>query len=69
MIEAPDPQYPYHEKKPLWVDAGSSNSDEISTSIRLPGPLPEDAFIYWFFVNNWNAFIQVAAMDANLEFS
>lgn len=69
VIEPPDPLYPYQEGKALWVDGGSSKSTPISTSIRLPERLPEGAFIYWFFVNNWNAFIHVAAMDARLEFS
>jgi hypothetical protein len=68
VIEPPDPNYPYQERKPLWVDAGSSPSNQISTSIRLPEPLPEGAFIHWFFANNWNAFIHVAAKNARLEF-
>ena len=68
VIEPPDPNYSYQEGKPLWVDAGSSPYTQISTSIRLPEPLPEGAFIHWFFVNNWNAFIQVAAKNARLEF-
>ena len=69
VIDAPDSRYPYHERKALRVDAGSSNSGQISTSVRLPAPLPEHSFSHWFFVNNWNAFIHVAAMDARLEFS
>lgn len=68
VVEPPDPNYPYQEGKPLWVDAGSSLPTQTSTSIRLPEPLPEGAFIHWFFVNNWNAFIHVAAENARLEF-
>ena len=29
-------------------------------------PLLADAFTYWFFINNWNAFIHVAALGAKL---
>jgi hypothetical protein len=47
------------------VDAGSSNLRKSSLT-RLPEPLPEGAFTHWFFVNNWNAFIHVAAMDAQI---
>ena len=69
VIEPPDPHYPYYEKKPLWVDGGPWNSAPISTSIQLPSALPENSFVYSFFVNNWNSFIYVAAMAARLEFS
>ena len=52
----------------MWVDGGLWNSAPISTSIQLPSPLPENSLGYWFFVNNWNSFIYVAAMTAHLEF-
>jgi hypothetical protein len=36
--------------------------------VQRPGvTLPEGSFAYWFFVNNWNSFIHVAAMDAQFE--
>ena len=69
VIEPPDPRYDYHEKKPLWVGDSSHSFAPVSSSIQLPSPLPENAFSHWFFVNNWNSFIHVAAMDARLEFS
>jgi hypothetical protein len=65
VIEAPESTYPYYEGKSLCVDAGSSNLGKSSLT-RLPEPLPEGAFAHWFFVNNWNAFIHVAAMDAQI---
>ena len=68
VIEPPDPSYPYHDKETLWVDGGTWDSAPPSTSIQLPSPLPENSFVYWFFVNNWNSFIYVAAMAAHLEF-
>ena len=68
IIEPPDPSYPYDDKKPLWVDGGPLDSAPASSSIQLPSPLPENSFVYWFFVNNWNSFIYVAAMAARLEF-
>lgn len=68
VIEPPDPRYPYYDKKTLWVDGGPWNSASPSPSIQLPRPLPENSFVYWFFVNNWNSFIYVSAMAARLEF-
>ena len=67
VIEAPDATYPYHEEKALWVDAGSEETPRIATGIQLPEPLPKGAFTHWFFVNDWNAFIHVAAMDAHIS--
>ncbi|CAN5517968.1 hypothetical protein BH20ACI3_BH20ACI3_09210 [soil metagenome] len=65
VIEAPDATYPYHEEKALWVDAFSDKSNNVS-STHLPGALPEGAFSYLFFVNDWNSFIRVAALDAEI---
>lgn len=63
-IEPPNPRYDYHEEKPLWV-AGSEGQRHIS-STQLPSPLPEGAFTYWFFVHDWNSFIHIAALDAEI---
>ena len=68
VIEPPDSRYPYYDKKTLWVDGGPWNSAPPSTSIQLPSPLPENSFVYWFFVDNWNSFIYVGAMAARLEY-
>ncbi len=67
VMEAPDSKYPYQEEKPLWIGAGSVENSEAPSSTQLPKPLPEGAFVHWFFVNDWNAFIHVAAMDAHLN--
>lgn len=67
VIEAPDSSYPYHGAKALWVDAGAATSVPTTSPARLPVPLPEGAFGHWFFVNDWNAFIYVAATHAHLE--
>jgi hypothetical protein len=50
--------------EPYLVDGGSSELEEYVG--RLPKPLPAGAFTYWFFVNNWNAFIHVAAVSAEI---
>jgi hypothetical protein len=65
VIEPPNPAYDYHEEKALWVDAGSASDSHVS-STELPGRLPEGAFTYWFFVHDWNSYIHVAALDAEL---
>jgi hypothetical protein len=62
VIEPPD--HP-DTSEPWLVDGGSS---EVATSpSRLLRPLPTGAFTYWFFVNNWNSYIHIAALTANFE--
>ena len=65
VIEPPNAQYDYHEAKELWVEAGAG-TQSLASSTQLPGPLPEGAFTYWFFVHDWNSYIHVAALDAEL---
>jgi len=69
VIEPPDPRYPYYDKEALWVDGGPWNSAPPSTSnSAAESATRENAFVYWFFVNNWNSFIYIGAMAARLEF-
>ena len=65
VIEPPDATSTYHQGKALWVDAGSGRA--LRSSAELPGSLPKGAFVHWFFVNDWNAFIHVSAMDARIS--
>lgn len=67
VIEPPDAAYPYHHGKALWVDAGSGQDARRSPATELPDSLPKGAFVHWFFVNDWNAFIHVAAMNARIS--
>lgn len=49
----------------LWI-ADSGPISSIEPAVKLPA-IPAKAFAYYFFVNNWNAFIYVAAIDATFE--
>lgn len=62
VIEAPG----YLDTSKPWLVDGGSSEVETSPS-RPPGPLPTGAFTYWFFVNNWNSYIHIAALSANFE--
>jgi hypothetical protein len=64
VVEPPDPTYPFQNEKPLWVNGGSDGSQQVSAT-GLPA-VPEGGFTYWFFVNDWNSFIHVAAFDAHI---
>ncbi len=69
IIEPPDVSYPFGESKQLWVDAGSLGSASFKPSVKLPEPLPSGAFASWIFVQDWNSFMFVAAMDVSLEWN
>jgi hypothetical protein len=66
IIEAPDPSYPYCDRK-LTVSAGTREALKNAPQIRLPEPGSEEEFVHWFFVRQWNAFIYVSAADAKFE--
>lgn len=65
VIEAPDPRYSYINPPHLMVNAGPAT--DLKVSQQLPHSIPEEAFVHWFFVNEWNSFIHVAAMEARFE--
>ena len=65
VSEPPDPSYPFASPRPLWIDAGPLTDKLPERQPALP-PVPQGAFANWIFVRDWNAFIYVAAEDANL---
>ena len=64
VIEPPGPPNIAHAE-PSRVDGGSSELEQ--TAYPLPKPVPDGAFTYWFFVSNWNSFIHIAALTADIE--
>ncbi|MDB4967904.1 MAG: hypothetical protein JWN44_3593 [Myxococcales bacterium] len=59
---------PIHGQAPfvghLTIDGGSGHP---STSAAQLPPLRSGSFLYWLFVNEWNAFIRFAGRSAALE--
>ncbi len=66
VIEPPDPSYSYQDADGLWItsDGPLKGSDKFTKEKKLPSNLPENAFIYRFFISDWNAFIFFAAEQA-----
>jgi hypothetical protein len=62
VLDPPDPKYPFANPEPIWL------VDLCEPDLVIPGdrPLPPGAFAARFFVNQWNSFIHVAALDARL---
>lgn len=68
VLEPPDSRTTYQKAQGLWIaDSGPVDSAKLRT--KLPEPLPEGAFAHNFFINEWNAFIIIAALDAQFEWS
>ncbi len=67
VTEPPAPNYPYEDSKGIEItDEGSVTPESIDMAYvsRLPQNLPDEAFLHFFFVDEWNAFIFIAATDA-----
>ena len=54
------------EPKPLRISSGSG---QPSTSPVMLPSIPDGCFLHWFFVNEWNGFIRVAARSAEFRWS
>lgn len=63
VIEAPDPKYPFMDSE-LSID-GCDMSKNLSS--ELLKSLPSNSFIRSLWVNEWNAFIHIAATSAEIE--
>jgi hypothetical protein len=63
VIDAPDPAYPY-ATFPLTIDAISGQPE--GSEISLP-PVTQGAFLFTIWINEWNAFIRIAALDLGME--
>jgi hypothetical protein len=66
VVDAPAPGHGCSKTGGVRIDGGVA-SDNSAGMPKPRKPLPLDAFAYWFFVDEWNSFIHVAARSATLE--
>ena len=59
-------EYVFAEDR-IWLSADSSDFSELNEYPKLPEPIPDGGFKHWFYDNNHNSFIYVAAMNAGFE--
>jgi hypothetical protein len=64
VIDPPTPGQEYSAAQGLRIDGGDATGD---SGPKPRGALPTGAFAYWFFVDQWNSFIHVAAWSATLQ--
>lgn len=66
VIEPPDIDNGFYDCDGIEITSeGSVTSERILS--KLPQDLPDDAFLQYFFVTEWNACIYVAATDIRFE--
>jgi hypothetical protein len=63
-FDAPDPRYPFADRRRLAVDLCDADPAVAATSAR-----PENAFAARFWVANWNSFIHLTGTHAELAWS
>ena len=69
VIEPPDTAYLYQDRDRLRVTSDGPVGGDKDPGRHLPKNLPEGAFAHWFFINDWNAFIYVAARKVAFEWT
>lgn len=68
-IDPPDPRYPYSDRDGLWISDVGPLDLRPDSAKRFPVNLPAEAFAHYFFVNDWNAFIYIAARSARFDWT
>ena len=69
-FEPPDENYPYEDGEGITITSeGSATTAEFKERYaaylaKMPQNLPEEAFLHYFYVVDWNTFIFVAARNA-----
>jgi len=67
ILESPCAKYDFNAPGPLWVSGYETKSTpQLMEAFdkQLLAKLPSDAFVYTFFVHDWNAFIHISADSA-----
>ena len=70
VIEPPDQNHPYQDGEGIVITGeGAATTAEFrekcaSHLTKIPKNLPEEAFLHYFYVADWNAFVFVAATEA-----
>jgi len=67
-IDAPDPDTRFFtEGQPICIGGDPARPDHFPTLPQLLAKCPAGTWCYRFYVHDWNAFIQIAALDAQVS--
>jgi hypothetical protein len=67
VMEPPDANSPFEDSEGIEVTSEGPVTSEKFDLLKLPHDLPEEAFLHYFFVNEWNSCIYVAATGAQFR--
>jgi hypothetical protein len=66
-IDPPSSTYPFlPDGKPICVSSDPADADTLQSLPDLAAKFPGSTWCYRFFVHDWNAFIHIAARDAQV---
>jgi hypothetical protein len=66
-IDPPHADSPFlPDGKPIWLAGHAADANDLPTLPDLMRKVPEGAWSYQFYVNDWQSFIHIAARDAEL---
>jgi hypothetical protein len=66
-IDPPDSTYPFlPDEKPIRIAGAMAKPDFPPFTPELVAKFPADTWCYCFFVDNWNAYINIAGRDTEL---
>jgi hypothetical protein len=66
-IDPPSPTYPFTPRgRPILASGDPAQSNHLPLLAELSAKCPHGTWFYRFFVDDWNAFIHIAARDAEL---
>lgn len=67
-IDPPDPSYRFlTDGRPMCVGGDPAQPDHLPALLKLLAKCPTGTWCYRFFVHDSNAFIQIAALDAQVS--
>jgi hypothetical protein len=69
VMQPPDEDYSYADTEGIEITtAGSVKKEDFKSPLPdMPQDLPEDAFLHYFYISEWNSFIFVAATDVRFQ--
>jgi hypothetical protein len=65
-IDPPDTLPQTQTNDGLWI-SDTGRAEEKQFSSKMKHQMPKGAFVHYFFINEWNAFLYVAAKSARFE--